>query len=138
MLAATGVPPLVTATTPEPLPASLSGRWTFVPPGGRAAIDSWSARFEGSTAPGPIKGKVTWRGRGCGAQDEPFAGTWDGTELRFRFTARPNVNTQIVNATYCGEGRTDVVLQRKPGSNSFEGRATQNDGPAVIELTASP
>lgn len=126
------------AQSPLPLPSALSGRWTVVPPGGRTIIDVWTVRFDGGGAPGPVKGLVTWRGRGCGAQDEPVEGTWDGAEPKFRFVARPNVNTQLQNATYCGEGKTAVVLRRKSGGRDFEGEASLNDGPANITLSASP
>ena len=122
----------------EPLPTSLSGRWTLVPSGGRTINESWSVRFEGSRAAGAIKGKVTWRGRGCGAQDQPFDGSWDGTELKFRFIARPNENVQVLNATTCGEGTTDVVLRRKPSGASFDGQANFNNGAAILDVTASP
>ena len=122
----------------DPLPSSLSGRWTVVPPGGRTIIDSWTFEVDGARAPGPVKGRVTWRGRGCGALDEPIAGTWDGTELSFEFKTRPDVNTQMTGATYCGEGKTNVVLRRQAGARDFEGEASMNDGPANIPLTASP
>ena len=126
------------AQAPGPLPSTLSGRWTVVPPGGRAIIDTWSIRFEGNGAPGPVKGLVTWRGRGCGALNEPATGNWDGTELRFEFKARPDVNTQLMGATYCGEGKTIAVLRRTPGARDFEGTASLNDAPTGIQITGSP
>jgi hypothetical protein len=48
------------------------------------------------------------------------------------------VNTLLQNATYCGEGKTTVVLRRPSGGRDFEGEASLNDGPANIALTASP
>ncbi|HQU51243.1 MAG TPA: hypothetical protein PLM09_19305 [Casimicrobiaceae bacterium] len=122
----------------EPLPPSLSGKWTYVPPNGRTYNDAWSVQFEGTPAGGAIKGKVNWRGRGCGAQDEPVNAQWDGVELRFRFIARPNVNASVPNSPSCGEGTTDVVLRRKPGGTSFEGQASFNHGAAIIEVSAAP
>ena len=126
------------AQAPDALPSSLSGRVTVIPPGGTTMISTWSMRIEGTATPGPVKGRVTWPGRGCGAQDEPAEGTWDGRELRFSFIARPNVNTQIANATYCGEGRIRIVLRRKDGTSNFEGDGTLNDRPPVFQVTASP
>ena len=126
------------AQAPEPLPPSLSGRYTVVPPGGRAIIDYWKLRLDGDGAPGPVKGRIDWRGRGCGALDEPAAGTWDGTELKLEFKARPDVNTQMMGATYCGEGKANVVLRRKPGTRDFDGEGTLNDRPPTFQVTASP
>ena len=129
---------LALAQSPEPLPSSLSGRWTAIPPGGRTIIDVWSVRFEGSTPPGPIKARVTWRGRGCGAQDEPAEGTWDGSELRLRFVVRPNVTTQLMHATYCGDGQAQLVVRRKPGTRDFEGEAGLVNSGTPVQVTASP
>jgi hypothetical protein len=130
------VPLPSTAQSPEPLPPALSGRYSVVPPGGRTFVEFWSMRF--TEAAGKVRGSVTWRGRGCGAQDEPIEGTWDGSELKLQFVARPNVNVQVPNATYCGEGRTDVVLRRKPGSRDFVGEARLNNAGPVVDVTGSP
>lgn len=119
-----------------PLPGSLAGRWTFVGPG-RTIIDAWSIRIDGAGAPGPVAGRLTWRGVTCGAQDEPVTGTWDGAELRFEGTLRPNVNVQNANGQ-CGSGRVAWVLARKPGTSSFEGTATQADRGTVVTVTAAP
>ena len=129
---------IAAAQAPDPLPGALQGRWTVIPPGGRTIIDTWSIRFDGGGAPGPVKSFVTWRGRGCGALNEPAAGTWDGTELKFEFKSRPDVNTQMMGATYCGEGKTNVVLRRKPGTRDFDGEGTLNDRPPTFQVTASP
>lgn len=121
----------------EALPERLSGRWAFTPPsGGTTFIDTWSIRFEGDRAAPRVKGFVSWRGRGCGAQDDPVEATWDGREVRFQFVARANVNAQIANATYCGDGKTDVSLQRKTGSRAFEGEAVQNN--ARVQVSGAP
>jgi hypothetical protein len=37
-------------------------------------IDTVSFAFEGNGKPGPVTGKVTFRGVVCGAQDEPLKG----------------------------------------------------------------
>jgi hypothetical protein len=136
---------LVASTAPhagaqgsDALPPALSGRWTVVPPGGRTQIDHWSLKLDGPGVPGPVAGKIDWRGRGCGAKDEPFTGTWDGAELSFAFKARPDVNTQLVGATYCGEGLTRIVLRRKPGTRDFDGEGTLNDRSPPFQVTASP
>lgn len=122
---------------PAPLPGALSGRWTAVPAGGRTVIESFSVRFDGTGAPGPVTGKLTWRGVNCGAQDEPLKGTWDGVELRFESHLRANANTQIVNGT-CGNARGEWVLRRKSGSSTFEGEGLFNEGKIVVTLTAAP
>lgn len=119
------------------LPPSLSGRWTFLPAGGRTAIDAWSVRFDGGGAPGPVTGTLNWRGVNCGAQDEPLKGTWDGTELRFESVLRANTNTQNPNGN-CAGGRGTWVLKRRPGSADFEGEASMNEGRIVVTVTASP
>ena len=119
------------------LPGALSGRWTFLPAGGRTFVDMWSARFDGTGAPGPVTGKLTWRGVNCGAQDEPLTGTWDGTELRFESVLRANANTQNLNGN-CEGGRAVWVLKRKPGSATFEGEGSMNERKVVVTVTASP
>jgi len=120
-----------------PLPGALSGRWTVMPPGGRTLVDSFSVRFDNAGAPGPVTGKLTWRGVNCGAQDEPLKGTWDGAELRFESHLRANANTQNVNGN-CVNTRGEWVLRRKPGSSTFEGEGLFNEGRIVATLTASP
>ena len=129
--------PAASAQTAEPLPAALSGRWTFIPPGGRTIIDYWSIQFEGDRAPGTVKGRLNFRGRGCGAKDEPVVATWDGQELKLVFIGRPDVNVQVSGATYCGDGRTELSMRRKPGSRDFEGEVVTNTG-ARVAITAAP
>lgn len=124
-------------STPAPLPPSLSGRWTYSAPNGRTFIDQWSVRFDDGGAAGAVNGTLTWRGLTCGAKDEPVTGTWNGTELRFAFVLRPNVNTQNPNGN-CGSGQTTVVLTRKAGATGFEGTATQADRNAIVAVSASP
>ncbi|MDH4181015.1 MAG: hypothetical protein OEV46_03320 [Betaproteobacteria bacterium] len=134
-LLAAAVPPA--QAQPAPLPGALSGRWTVVPAGGRALVDVFSVRFDGTGAPGPVTGKLTWRGVNCGAQDEPLKGTWDGVELRFESHLRANSNTQNMNGA-CGNSRGEWVLRRKPGSSTFEGEGLFNEGKVVATLTAAP
>ena len=119
------------------LPGALSGRWTAIPAGGRTLVDAWSVRFDGTGAPGPVTGKLTWRGVNCGAQDEPLKGTWDGVELRFESHIRANTNTQNMNGN-CANTRGEWVLRRKPGSSTFEGEGLFNEGKIVVTLTAAP
>jgi hypothetical protein len=73
----------------------------------------------------------------CGAQSEPFTGTWDGRELRINLVLRANVNVDRMNAD-CGDGKIAVVLTREAGEKSFEGDAHASYTPAVPSLTVSP
>jgi hypothetical protein len=117
------------------LPAKLSGRWTFVGP--RTYINAVSIEFDGDGRPGPIAGRLTWRGVSCGAQDEPLTGTWDGIELRFTAMLRANVNVQSMNGQ-CGEGQATFVLTRKRGERNFEGDARAAYTQAVPTISVSP
>ena len=78
-----------------------------------------------------------WRGVGCGAQDEPFKGTWDGSELRIETIHRPNVNTQRMGGQ-CGTGRVTYALKRKPGEKTFEGEARLEGTSAVATMSVGP
>jgi hypothetical protein len=122
----------------ERLPGKLSGRWTASSPRG-VFVDSLSLTFEGDGAPGPVTGKVTFRGVNCGAQDELLKGTWDGSELRFESVHRPNVNVQRMNSQ-CGTGNVVYILRRKPGETTFEGEARPGEGAtgSTVSITASP
>lgn len=131
------VAPLVAQAQADTLPSSLSGRWTYLAPGGRAMIDTWTLRIDSGGAPGPFKATLNWRGANCGAKDEPVSGTWTGSELRFEGQLRPNANTLNANGN-CGNGRTAWVLTRKAGSTAFEGEASMNDRAVVVTVTASP
>ena len=74
----------------------------------------------------------------CGAQDEPFVGTWNGAELRFESTLRPNVNVTRRNGD-CASGRTTYTLTRKADQSAFEGEGLR-DGmsvPAQVRLSPS-
>ena len=122
----------------DPLPTTLSGRWTVIAAGGRTYIDSVSLKLEGDGKPGPVKGLMTWRGVTCGAADEPLEGTWDGQVLRFTSTLRPEVNAQR-NGGQCGDGKLVGELQRKPGERSFSGetRMASTGGSASVSVSPS-
>lgn len=126
----------VSAQSAEPLPAKLSGRWTFMGPAG-VFNDVVSLAFDAGAPPGRVAGRATWRGLTCGAQDEPFTGTWDGTELRIDTTHRPNVNAQRMNGS-CAQGHAIYVLKRVPGTDRFEGNARVEGLPAVASVTLAP
>jgi hypothetical protein len=129
--------PAVAQAQSDALPASLSGRWTYLAPGGRAMIDTWTLRVDSGGAPGSFKGTLNWRGVNCGAKDEPVSGTWTGSELRFEGQLRANANTLNANGN-CGNGRAEWVLTRRAGSTAFEGEASMNDRAVVVTVTASP
>jgi hypothetical protein len=125
---------LAMAQAPEPLPGKLSGRWTFMGPAG-VFVNAFDVAFDGGGAPGPVSGKLTWKGVNCGALDEPIRGSWDGTELSFEAVLRPNANTLRVNGQ-CGSAPTKFSLKRKPGTGGFEGEARSET--AVVTMVASP
>jgi hypothetical protein len=120
-----------------PLPKSMSGRWTAVIPGGRVFTDSLSVVLEAPDASGAVTGRLNIRGVACGAQDEPLAGTWDGTELRFESKVRPNINVTRPSGD-CGSGRIDFVLVRKPGQSSFEGESRRDGAATPTQITLAP
>lgn len=120
----------------DPLPGILSGSWTAMTPRG-AVIDKLSLTFDGNGQIGPATGRVTFRGINCGAQDEPMQGTWDGTELRFQATLRPNVNAQRMGGQ-CGDGRATYVLRRKAGEKAFEGEGRFEGATNAVTITVSP
>jgi hypothetical protein len=115
------------------LPGKLSGHWTYI--GSRTYINPVTIVFDGDGAPGPVTGRLTWRGVTCGAQDEPLNGTWNGTELRFTAALRANVNVESMNAQ-CGDAR--FTLTRKPGEQGFDGDARASYTPAVPTISLAP
>jgi len=123
------------AQSSEPLPLKLFGRWTFAAPEG-VLNDAVTLSFDPPAAVGKVTGRVTWRGLSCGALDEPFSGTWDGTELRIETTHRPNVNTQRVNAQ-CGSGHATYTLKRTAGMK-FEGQAQLEGSSAIATMALTP
>ena len=116
----------------ESLPRVLSGRWTFFAPGGRTFIDSVSMTFEMTGEQGSASGRLTHRGVNCGALDEPFTGTWDGSVLRIESRLRANVNTTRNGGT-CPD---KVVYTLKRGGKGFEGEVIMDgmSGPAQVSL----
>jgi len=127
-----------TAQSSDQLPGKLSGRWTVTSPRG-TFIDTVSFTFESNGTPGPVTGKLTFRGVSCGAQDEPLKGTWDGSELRFESTHRPNVNAQRMDGQ-CGTGKVIYVLRRNPREKTFEGEGRPGEGASgsTVSITVSP
>lgn len=118
----------------DPLPAQLSGRYTFVGPGG-AIINPFTLVLDGDRKGPSVPGRLTWRGNNCGAQDAPIVANWDGSELRFELQLAPNVNTMRMNGT-CVPEPTRFVLKRKPGERGFEGEATLRA--VVVTMVAAP
>lgn len=118
----------------DPLPAQLSGRYTFVGPGG-AIINPFTLVFDGDRTGPSVSGRLTWRGNNCGAQDAPIVASWDGGELKFELQLQPNVNTMRMNGT-CVPEPTRFVLKRKPGERGFEGEATLRA--VVVTMVATP
>ena len=130
-------PPTSAAAT-VPIPTAMSGRWTAVVPGGRTFTDTLSIVLDAiPTGPGAVKGRLTLRGVTCGAQDEPLAGTWDGSELRFESLVRPNVNTQLQNGQ-CASGRVSFVLKRSPDGKSFQGESTRDGLSTPSQISLAP
>ena len=127
---------VVLAQSSDPLPSKLTGRWTAIAPRG-TYIDSVSLTVDGHSQPGAVTGRVMWRGVICGAQDEPFTGTWDGTELRVNTTHCPDVNVQRMGGQ-CGTGRVTCVLRRKPGEKTFEGEGRMEGSATVATISVSP
>lgn len=122
----------------ESIPKALSGRWTAVVPGGRTFTDTLSVVLDEVPAgAGAVKGRLTLRGVTCGAQDEPLAGTWDGSELRFDSLVRPNVNTQVQNGQ-CASGRVSFVLRRSPDTKSFQGESTRDGLSTPSQIVLAP
>lgn len=116
------------------LPTSLSGRWTYVGPPG-TFIDAFAIVFEGTGGPGTVPGRLTWRGRNCGASDEPIQASWDGMELKFEAVLKANTNAQRANGD-CPAEPTRWVLKRKAGERSFEGEGRIRN--IVVTVTATP
>jgi hypothetical protein len=122
------------AQAQEALPPKLSGQWSVMTQRG-AIIEFFSLTID-ERSTGAVSGKLTWRGINCGAKDEPFSGTWDGAELRFQSTVRPNVNAERANGQ-CPPQPSHFVLRRKSGSQGFEGE-TKGLNDVIVKLSASP
>lgn len=118
----------------DPLPASLSGRWTATGPSG-VFVDSFSIVFDGTRATGTVPGRLNWRGVSCGAKDEPIQASWDGVELRFEAVLKSDTNTQRAGGR-CPSEAWRWVLKRKPGERTFEGEA-RNPGAAALTVTVT-
>jgi hypothetical protein len=132
-----GVAGVAGAQGVAPLPKSLSGRWSIVVPGVRAFNDTMSMTLDAPVQPGPVTGRLTARGVGCGAENEPLTGTWDGTTLRVESRVYPNVNVQRMNGE-CGSGQVVYTLTRKPGQSTFEGEGKRDGMTGAVLVTLSP
>ena len=127
----------VTVVAAQPfaaLPRTLNGKWTYVVPGGRTFIDSLSLAFDGGGEEGTVSGRLTHRGVSCGALDEPFTATWNGSVLRIESRLRANVNTARNGGT-CAD---KIVYTLKPSGKGFEGEAVMDgfSAPALISLSS--
>ena len=135
-IALVGFAGTVAAQTNDLLPHKLSGRWMARGPN-QTFINPVELTFDGDGKPGPVTGRVSWRGVTCGAENEPLAGTWDGRELRMTTTHRANVNVVRLNGQ-CGDGKTTYVLVRKAGETGFEGQVTSTYSAATATVFVSP
>ena len=124
------------AQSTDRLPAKLTGHWTVVSPN-QTFINPITLAFDGDGQPGPIRGRASFRGVGCGSENEPITGTWDGVELRIDTLHRPNVNTVRMGGQ-CGDGKVTYVLRRKPGTTTFEGEGRSSFSPAVAAISVAP
>lgn len=108
-----------TCALAEPLPTNMSGSWSGATGGGmkQRSFQVWIVITK-QDADGTVEGTVTRHGNGCGAKDEPFKGTYDGTTLRFTSMSRANVNALQANGT-CGED--EYIAKRSADGKSFEG-----------------
>jgi len=125
-----------TAQSADPLPGKLAGHWSYMGPDG-VFIDTVSIAIDGNGQPGPVTGRVTFRGVNCGAQDEPFTGTWDGSELLVETVHRANVNTRRMGGQ-CSTGHATYLLRRKPGEKAFEGDGHFDGTSLVVTISLSP
>lgn len=123
--------------TPDRLPGKLDGSWTFTSSAG-VFTNKVSLTFDGSGEPGPVSGRLTFHGGTCGAQDEPFKGTWNGRELRLETRHHANVNTTRVNGNCPADVPTIYVLRRDSADNSFRGEITREGTPGASQVTVSP
>jgi hypothetical protein len=125
------------AQTVLPLPKVMQGTWTAVVPNVRTFTDTFAVTLDDPAPSGALTGRLTLRGIGCGAVDEPLTGTWDGVLLRMESVVRPNVNAQRQNGQ-CGNGRVTFVLKRKTGQTGFEGESTRDGSPLPSQITLGP
>jgi hypothetical protein len=124
------------AQTDATLPSKLSGRMTATG-ATRTFILDIAMVFDGDRKPGAIAGHVTHHGVSCGAENEPLAGTWDGTELRVVAALHANVNTLRMGGQ-CDGAKVTYTLKRKPGGGEFEGDVRANTSSAVATIVLSP
>jgi hypothetical protein len=118
------------------LPVKLSGRMTATGATQTFILDITMV-FDGDRKPGAIAGRVTHHGVSCGAENEPLAGTWDGTELRVVAALHANVNTLRMGGQ-CDGAKVTYTLKPKPGTREFEGDVRANTSSAVATIVLSP
>jgi hypothetical protein len=127
---------IAVAQSRDTLPQKLSGRMTAT--GARQTfILDVVMEFDGERKPGAIVGRVTHRGVNCGAENEPLAGTWDGSELRAVAALHANVNTLRMGGQ-CDGTKVTYSMKRKPGTTEFEGDVRANTTSAVATIVLSP
>lgn len=101
------------AAAQDQLPAKMAGKWNGTTPGkGTPFGGDWSVVIEKQEG-GAVEGKVTWVGRFCAIENEPFTGKFDGTTL----TLAVEFRDRMPNA---GCGKASLVLKKGSGSE-FEG-----------------
>jgi hypothetical protein len=115
------------------LPTSMSGVWAV--PANRNITNQWSVKLERQEAGGAVAGKLTWWGLTCGADGEPFTGSFDGRKLQLRSMLRENVNTRQPKGN-CGAMVADLM---QGADGAFEGTAYSEVNPsAVVNVTLKP
>lgn len=101
------------ATAQDKLPAKMAGTWNGTTPGkGTPFGGDWSVVVEKQEG-GAVEGKVSWVGRVCAIDNEPFTGKFDGTTL----TMAVEFRERTPNA---GCGKATLVLKKGSG-NELEG-----------------
>jgi hypothetical protein len=106
------------AQAADPLPGALNGNWMGTGTGGGQNNYEVKLVIDKQSPDGAVEGRITRWGRGCGAQNEPFKGTYDGTTFKFTSPARANVNTRVMGGD-CKED--EWILKRASDGKSFEG-----------------
>ncbi|HTP98549.1 MAG TPA: hypothetical protein VMN56_04430 [Casimicrobiaceae bacterium] len=114
-----GLALLGSARAADPLPHSLSGSWYGASQGGKPMNFEVQLAVEKVSPDGSVEGKLTRWGNGCGAKDEPFKGTYDGTTFRFTSMSQANVNAARRDGN-CG--MDEYILTRSADGKVFDGK----------------
>jgi hypothetical protein len=120
----------------DALAAKLSGHMTAAG-ATQTFILNVTMEFDGDRKPGAITGRVTHRGVNCGAENEPLAGTWDGSELHVAAALHANVNT-LRTGGQCDGVKVTYTLKRAPAGSGFEGEVRANSTSTVVPIVLSP